>query len=46
VNGIVMSNSEELLLEWFRKKIRKNLMISEEKWAKGLEIELEKRLII
>lgn len=44
VNGIVMCNGEETLINWFRKKHRKNLTVTSEKYAFGLQTELQKAL--
>jgi HAD superfamily hydrolase (TIGR01484 family) len=44
-NCIAMINSEEMLKDWVNKKKRDNLVVSQQKWAKGLEIEFRKRLI-
>ena len=43
--GIAMENSEEMLMEWVKKKERSHLVVSNGKWARGLKNELEKRIV-
>lgn len=44
VNGIAMCNSEETLINWLKRKNRNNLVMTTEKYAYGLQIELGKTL--